>query len=44
MKFETCEMKGLIICKPKIINDKRGFFTETFRKDFDFCHQGKSID
>ena len=33
MKFETCEIKGLIICKPKIINDKRGFFTETFRKD-----------
>ena len=33
MKFETCEIKGLIICKPKIINDKRGFFTESFRKD-----------
>jgi dTDP-4-dehydrorhamnose 3,5-epimerase len=33
MKFETCEIKGLIICKPKIISDKRGFFTETFRKD-----------
>ena len=33
MKLETCEIEGLIICKPKIINDKRGFFTETFRKD-----------
>ena len=33
MKFEKCEISGLIICKPKIINDKRGFFTETFRKD-----------
>ena len=33
MKFETCEIKGLIICKPKIISDKRGFFSETFRKD-----------
>jgi dTDP-D-glucose 4,6-dehydratase len=47
MKFETCEIKGLIICKPKIINDKRGFFTETFRKDlFDNIKQNKnsSID
>ena len=33
MKFETCEINGLVICKPKIIIDKRGFFTETFRKD-----------
>jgi dTDP-4-dehydrorhamnose 3,5-epimerase len=33
MKFETCEINGLVICKPKIISDKRGFFTETFRKD-----------
>ena len=33
MEFETCEIKGLIICKPKIICDKRCFFTETFRKD-----------
>ena len=33
MKFETCEIKGLVIFKPKIISDKRGFFTETFRKD-----------
>ena len=33
MKFEKCEINDLIICKPDIINDKRGFFTETFRKD-----------
>ena len=33
MKFENCEINGLVVCKPKIINDKRGFFTETFRKD-----------
>jgi len=33
MKFETCEINDLIICKPDIIKDKRGFFTETFRKD-----------
>ena len=33
MKFEECKINGLIVCKPAIINDKRGFFTETFRKD-----------
>ena len=33
MKFEKCEIEGLVICKPRIINDKRGFFTETFRKN-----------
>ena len=38
MKFEKCEIKGLILCKPKIINDKRGFFTETFRKDLFQIH------
>ena len=33
MRFETCDIEGLVICKPQIINDKRGFFIETFRKD-----------
>ncbi len=33
MKFETCDIEGLVICKPYILDDKRGFFTETFRKD-----------
>ena len=33
MNIERCNFEGLIIFKPLIINDKRGFFTETFRKD-----------
>ena len=33
MRFETCDIEGLVICKPQIINDKRGFFIEIFRKD-----------
>ena len=26
-------MSGLVLCKPKLIEDERGFFCETFRKD-----------
>ena len=26
-------MNGLVLCKPKLIEDERGFFSETFRKD-----------
>jgi len=26
-------MNGLVLCKPKLIEDQRGFFSETFRKD-----------
>ena len=33
MKFEKFEIEGPILCKPKIINDERGFFSEIFRKD-----------
>ena len=33
MEFENLKIDGLVICKPKIIEDKRGFFSETFRKD-----------
>mgnify|MGYP003336235190 CR=1 FL=1 len=33
MKFEKIEIEGLILCKPKLINDSRGFFAEIFRKD-----------
>ena len=33
MEFEKVEIEGLILCKPKLINDNRGFFSETFRKD-----------
>ena len=45
MKFERCDIEGLIILKPKIVNDKRGFFTETFRKDLfdDFVGEKSSF-
>ena len=33
MEFEKVEIEGLILCKPKLINDNRGFFSEVFRKD-----------
>ena len=33
MEFEKDEIEGLILCKPKLINDHRGFFSEVFRKD-----------
>ncbi len=33
MKFEKFDIEGPILCKPKIINDERGFFSEVFRKD-----------
>ncbi len=51
MKFEKLEINGLVLCKPKIIEDDRGFFSETYRKDllenfiFDklnFCQQNTS--
>ena len=33
MEFDKVEIEGLILCKPKLINDSRGFFSEIFRKD-----------
>lgn len=33
MEFEKVEIEGLILCKPKLIKDNRGFFSEIFRKD-----------
>ncbi len=33
MEFEKCKIKGLVLCKPKLIYDSRGFFSEIFRKD-----------
>ena len=45
MKFERCDIEGLIIVKPKILNDERGFFAETFRKDLfdDFAGEKSSF-
>ncbi len=33
MKFEKFKIDGLVLCKPNLINDNRGFFSEIFRKD-----------
>ena len=33
MKFTEAEIPGIVICEPLIINDERGFFIESFRKD-----------
>lgn len=33
MEFKSCNISGVVICKPKIISDKRGYFMESFRKD-----------
>ena len=48
---EKFDIEGPILCKPKIIKDERGFFTEIFRKDliedflnekFNFCQSNLS--
>ena len=51
MEFEKLKIDGLVLCKPKIIEDERGFFSENFRKDLledfiskklDFCQHNTS--
>ena len=51
MEFEKLKIDGLVLCKPKIKEDERGFFFESFRKDLledfisenlDFCQQNTS--
>jgi len=44
MKFIKCTIPGLIICEPKKLKDKRGFFTESFRKDLFEKFLGNTID
>ena len=44
MKFIKCTIPGLIICEPKKLKDKRGFFTESFRKDLFEKFLGNNID
>ena len=42
MKFKRPINNGLVICKPDIIKDSRGFFSETFKKnELDFCLVGE---
>ncbi len=51
MVFKNLELKGLTLCIPKTIKDKRGYFSEIFRKDLlenhlnqrlNFCQQNIS--
>ncbi|MFL2666417.1 MAG: dTDP-4-dehydrorhamnose 3,5-epimerase [Flavobacteriaceae bacterium] len=44
MKFTKAEIPGIIICEPLKINDQRGFFTESFRKDLFEDFIGYSIE
>ncbi len=44
MKFKQAEIPGLIICEPKILRDKRGFFCENFRKDLLENFYGQNIN
>ena len=45
MKLSRAFITDLVICEPKIINDERGFFTESFRKNLleDFIGQSLNI-
>ena len=52
MIFENFDIVGPILCKPRLIKDARGYFTEIFRKDlledfseenFDFCQINSSV-
>lgn len=51
MKFTRAEIPDIIICKPQILGDKRGYFAETFRQDklekflgfeLNFCQDNES--
>lgn len=33
MGFETCELGGVVICRPKVFKDGRGYFKELSRRD-----------
>ena len=44
MKFLKTSIPGLIICEPKKNIDKRGFFTESFRKDLFEKFYGNKIN
>jgi dTDP-4-dehydrorhamnose 3,5-epimerase len=44
MNFTNSNIPGLIICEPKKLIDKRGFFTESFRKDLFENFLGQKIN
>ena len=44
MKFIKADIPDLVICEPKKLNDERGFFTESFRKDLFEKFLGQKIN
>ena len=44
MDFKKCKLNGIVICKPKLFEDSRGFFAETFRRDLLENYIGKEIN
>jgi dTDP-4-dehydrorhamnose 3,5-epimerase len=33
MKFEVTELEGVVLCKPNVYKDERGYFSEVFKKE-----------
>lgn len=50
-KFTQCEINGLVVVEPKVFNDERGFFLESYKKtefaengiDVVFCQDNHSV-
>lgn len=42
-EFERLEIKDLILIKPKVFGDNRGFFLESYKKS-DFVHNGIDVE
>ncbi|RXG13088.1 dTDP-4-dehydrorhamnose 3,5-epimerase [Leeuwenhoekiella aestuarii] len=51
MLFERCNIPDVVLCKPTVFKDQRGYFMETFRQDqldaflgfkIDFCQDNES--
>lgn len=38
MLFEKCDISGLVVVKPKVFEDERGFFLESYKKSDFFGH------
>ena len=44
MEFERCSIPDVILCKPKVFGDHRGYFFESFREDTFLEFIGKKIN
>lgn len=43
MKFDTCDLQGVVICRPVVHPDSRGFFREISRRD-EYAAAGVDMD